>query len=96
MAQKFTVNTELLADIVTDMAKFDSDAVSVCRDAEQTVDRLHGSWTGEAANAQRAAHERWTRGADEMRSAVADLRKAGDTAHANYTAAVQANQEMWG
>lgn len=96
MAEKFTVNTEQLADIVADMAKFDTDAESVCREADQTVARLHGAWTGEAADAQRAAHERWTHGAAEMRSAVADLRKAGDTAHANYTAAVEANQEMWG
>lgn len=96
MAQKFTINTDQLADIVGDMAKFDSDAESVCNDAEQTVARLHQSWTGEAADAQRAAHERWTKGASEMRSAVADLRKAGDTAYANYTDAVRANQGMWG
>ncbi|GAA2053332.1 WXG100 family type VII secretion target [Williamsia deligens] len=96
MAKQFTVATEELADIVADMARFDSDAEAVCRDADQTVTRLHGSWTGEAADAQRAAHEKWTHGAAEMRSAVADLRKAGDTAHTNYTAAVKANQEMWG
>ncbi|MGZ8178909.1 WXG100 family type VII secretion target [Williamsia sp. SKLECPSW1] len=96
MAQQFTINTEQLAEIVADMAQFDSDAESVCRDAEQTVDRLHGTWTGEAADAQRAAHERWAHGAAEMRTAVTDLRKAGDTAHANYTAAVKANQDMWG
>ncbi|WP_045820850.1 WXG100 family type VII secretion target [Williamsia herbipolensis] len=96
MARQFTINTEELADIVSAMARFDSDAESVCSDVDKTVASLHTTWTGEAADAQRAAHDRWTKGAAEMRSAVADLRKAGDTAHTNYTAAVTANTEMWG
>ncbi len=95
MAKPFTINTEELADIVADMAHFDTDAEATCTEVDQLVEKLHVSWTGDAASAQRAAHERWTRGAEEMRSAIGDLKTSGDTAHANYTGAVTANQAMW-
>ena len=95
MAGGFRVSTEELAEVVAAMAQLDRDAESLCTDVDAVVTELHGSWSGEAATAQRAAHDRWSAGAAEMRSALADLHRVGDTAHRNYTAAVSANQAMW-
>lgn len=95
MGTPFTINTDELADIVSDMARFDADAESTCSDVDALVQKLHASWSGDAAAAQRAAHDRWTKGAQQMRSAIGDLKQSGDTAHANYTGAVAANQAMW-
>lgn len=92
MSGEFTVDTELVAA----MAQLDRDAEGICADVDATVTELHVSWSGEAAAAQRAAHDRWSAGAAEMRAALADLHRTGDTAHANYTAAITANQSMWG
>jgi len=56
---------------------------------------LHETWSGEAAAAQMAHHEAWTRAASEMHDALAELRKAAERAHHNYTGAAQTNSEMW-
>ena len=95
MAGQFRVDLGELDDVIAEMSKFDQDAESLCAHVDQLVARLHVTWAGDAAEAQRVAHERWKRGAEEMRSAVTDLRKVGKTAHSNYSAAVKANVGMW-
>lgn len=57
---------------------------------------LHGVWSGEAAAAQLQAHREWSEGAKAMRDALDTLRALARTAHGNYSAAVAANQKMWG
>lgn len=56
---------------------------------------LYGSWRGDAATAQRAAHDDWVAGAAEMRTALGALRSVAATAHENYCAAVTANTAGW-
>jgi uncharacterized protein YukE len=56
---------------------------------------LHGTWSGTAAAAQADAHAHWRAGADEVHEALVALRTIASGAHANYTAAVQANRAMW-
>lgn len=56
---------------------------------------LQDGWTGTAADAQLAAHREWLDGAQDMRDGLATMRAAVATAHANYSAAVEANLRMW-
>jgi ESAT-6 family protein len=53
-------------------------------------------WHGDAADAYRAAHDRWRRAADDMAVRLAGLRTVIATSHANFGAAVRANLRMWG
>jgi hypothetical protein len=61
---------------------------------ETEMTSLHGQWTGAAAAAQLQAHQRLREGLTWMRQGLADMQRAGQVAHANYTAAVQANLAM--
>ncbi|MDG3014657.1 WXG100 family type VII secretion target [Speluncibacter jeojiensis] len=95
MAEPYSVDLDELDDIVAQMSRFDSDAEHLCAEVDALVARLHVTWTGEGADAQQKAHERWQRGATRMREALADLHSTAQVAHTNYTAAVRANVGMW-
>ena len=69
--------------------------LSALRDEAVRVERLHPTWTGEAAVAQAQAQSRWAAGAAEVQDSLAALRAVAATAHANYDAAVLANRRMW-
>jgi WXG100 family type VII secretion target len=91
----FAVQLESLADVVDRMALFEREVEERLGELESRMSRLHGTWTGAAAEEHRAVHERWMTGAREMRDAVATLRRIGSTAHSNYSSAITANQRMW-
>lgn len=91
----FAVNLEALADVVDRMAAFDRDVEQRLSELQARVNRLHGTWSGAAADEQRALHERWTAGAHDMREAVVALRRAASVSHGNYAAAIGANRSMW-
>lgn len=95
MAERFLIDLDELEEIIAGMSRFDTDAESHCREVDQLVGRLHVTWAGEGAQAQQQAHERWLRGAEQMRAALVDLHEVARTAHGNYTAAVEANVGMW-
>lgn len=91
----FAVQLEALAEVVERMDLFEREVEERLGELESRMSRLHGTWSGAAADEHRAAHPRWLAGAREMRDAVAALRRTGSTAHANYSAAITANQRMW-
>lgn len=90
------VDLDRLADIVEQLARFDRQIEAALEDADRRVDRLHTTWTGEAAVRHRHAHEEWQRGVAEMRDGLAEMRRNAQIAHGNYSSAVQANSRMWG
>lgn len=92
----FAVRLEVLADVLEQLAGFERDVEERLGELQSRMGRLQASWTGAAAEEQRAAHARWVAGAHEMRDAVATLRRVGAGAHANYRSAITANQRMWG
>ncbi|MCY7402241.1 MAG: WXG100 family type VII secretion target [Nocardioides sp.] len=63
--------------------------------ARRQVAKLHDSWEGLAATAQREAQREWEQGLSSMRQALAELRAAADQASRNYTSAADANRSMW-
>ncbi|WP_405160808.1 WXG100 family type VII secretion target [Nocardia sp. NBC_01499] len=91
----YRVNLQQLDEAITTMAKFDSDVEGWLQEVDQTIADLHLSWSSQAAEAQRAAHDRWMAGAAEMRENLEELRAVARRAHTNYTGAVQTNAEMW-
>ncbi len=64
-------------------------------DVVRQVARLHLSWSGDAAQAQASAHQRWEIGFATMRDGLGTMRDAAQTTRTNYRAAIDANLAMW-
>jgi ESAT-6 family protein len=96
MSTRFAVELDLLQDVVDRMAAFESGLEQRMAEVDARVAALHRDWSGVAASEQARAHREWLAGARHMREAISTLRAIGATAHANYTAAVAANRQMWG
>lgn len=95
MTGRFRVRPAQLADIVERISQFDEHLESALADVDTEVNRLHANWTGTAAEEHQAAHEKWKRGTQEMRAALATMRRIASTAGENYTGAADANAGMW-
>lgn len=89
------VDLARLRDVVERMARFETHLISALEDVDRRVDRLHGGWTGQAAEDHRAAHQRWRQGAAEMHQALVTMRRIAETAHGNYHGVTAANTRMW-
>lgn len=96
MTGRFRVSPDQLADVIDQIARFDTHLEEALEQADAKVDQLHGTWTGAAAAEHKAAHEKWKHGAAQMRAGLETMRKNADIAHGNYTNAAQANAAMWG
>ncbi len=92
----YRVDLDRLADIVDQISKFDKRIEAALEDADGRVDRLHTTWTGEAAAEHRRAHDEWQLGVAEMRAGLTEMRRNAEIAHANYSSAVTTNSRMWG
>ena len=92
---KFVVDLDTLDQKIAEMARFDTTLDDHLQRLDQTMARLHGVWSGGAADAQRRAHEEWTAGAEQMRDALTAIREAARVAHTNYTSSATTNTRMW-
>ncbi|MEO5708545.1 MAG: WXG100 family type VII secretion target [Nocardioidaceae bacterium] len=92
---RFTVDLEELDAVIGDMTGFEGRFTGKIAELDALIADLHVSWTGEAAGAQKGAHQEWAAGAREMHRALVSMREAAQRAHANYTAAADANARMW-
>jgi WXG100 family type VII secretion target len=95
MPEAFRVDPEALADAVQQMTEFQRYAKSMLTEIDSLVSNLHATWSGEGAAAHAEAHRHWALGEAMMREALAQLRAAAATAHANYTGAIATNLSMW-
>ena len=89
------MDPEALTDAVERMTEFQRYAESMLSEIDSLVSNLRTTWTGEGATAHAEAHQHWARGEAVMREALAQLRAAAHTAHANYTGAIAKNLSMW-
>jgi WXG100 family type VII secretion target len=89
----FRADLPALVEFVDDLARFGARAEQRAGDLDADVRTL--SWSGAAAAAHRAARERWSRAAAELREALDQLEHGVATAHRNYAAAADANARMW-
>lgn len=95
MAETFSVDPQALADAVQRMADFGRYTENMLAEIDTLVSNLHVTWTGQGAAAHAEAHRHWARGEAMMREALAQLRAAGTTAHANYTGVMEKNLGLW-
>lgn len=77
------------------IGRFDAQLVQWLDDIDAQMRRLSGVWSGQAAAEQAQAHQQWLQGAEEMRRALVQMRSIAETAHENYSNAVEANLRMW-
>lgn len=96
MARKFKVDLDHMSRTIAQMTAFTGQAESWCQEVDSDVQSLHGQWSGEAAAAQKSAHDQWVAAIDAMRADLDKLKKIAQDGHANYTEAGKKNKEMWG
>ena len=95
MTDAFAIDPDELDAVVADIARTEAALETLTNDIERQIAKLHESWEGVAAAAQREAQQEWEQGLMTMRQALADLRTAADQASRNYTGAADANRSMW-
>jgi WXG100 family type VII secretion target len=91
----FQVDLKRLSALLERMARFDRTLEAALADADRDVVKLHRTWTGAAAEAQRRSHAEWQQGAADLRTGLAALARGIDTAQQNYRAAGETNAMMW-
>lgn len=95
MNRPYHVDLAQLAQVIDQLDRIDRYLESALEQVDCQVNQLHGTWTGQAAQAHQAAHDEWKRGAADMRDGLATMRSIASTAHGNYTNAATANAQMW-
>jgi WXG100 family type VII secretion target len=95
MAPRFSVDLNRMEEAIDRMGTFDTALSAHLDDVDARIGRLHRTWSGDAAEAQRRAHAEWMAAAKQMRTALTTMRSIATTAHDNYAAAVAANVAMW-
>jgi WXG100 family type VII secretion target len=91
----YSVDLDQLDHVIEGMGTFDTALDEHMKKLDARINRLHTTWSGDAARAQKAEHDKWMQAAREMRHAMATMRSAARTAHGNYTRAIAANVSMW-
>jgi WXG100 family type VII secretion target len=95
MGSAYAVDLARMREVAERMAKFDNALDVHLEKLDRRIARLHTTWSGDAALAQRDAHDGWMRAARQMREALVTMRSITETARDNYHAAVTANVRMW-
>lgn len=92
---RFRVDLEQLDAAITTMVQFGEQVEDLLAEVDRHVADLHLSWSSQAATSQRAAHDKWVAGVEEMRENLDELREVAATAHRNYSRAIDVNTRMW-
>lgn len=92
---RYAVDLDLLLDTIGALTRCEDACDDGLDRITAHVARLHETWSGRTAAAQREAQAEWDAGFALMREGLADMRRAAATARRNYLDAVDANQRMW-
>lgn len=84
-----------LQGAVRHMERFGCDVGEILEVVDRVVAALRANWDGSASDAQAQAQQLWEDGAEQMKTSLQQLQAVADTAHRNYTGAVNKNREMW-
>ncbi len=95
MPGRYSVDLAALDACVARIVALEDFAAKRLAEIDERVDHVQQIWTGEAAAAQRAAHQEWVTGFAIMQTGLKALRAAAAASHRNYSAAVAANASMW-
>lgn len=91
----YSLDVDDLATVIDDLDRGHTALNELATDLQRRIDELHLSWEGQTAQAHRLAQAEWSQGFQEMRDALARMRRAADTAHRNYTSAAAVNHQLW-
>ena len=95
MTGSYTADLDLAAWVLASLGRVEEQLDEVVTDLRWRVEHLQVLWAGRAAAAHLEAHQRWLAAYGEMRTALAEMRHALDTARANYEEAARANTTLW-
>lgn len=90
------MDPEALSSAADRMSEFEQHMEGKLAQVTAAEQLLGTAWDGAGGQAQAAAQQRWSEGAQEMRQALADLRRIAVGAHENYRGAMQTNSLNWG
>ena len=91
----YDVDLDELASVIGAMAACQRGLGDLAREVDAETARLHATWTGRAAEAHATSHDSWREGYAAMVTALAGLRRLGETARDAYTGAGEANHALW-
>ena len=78
------------------MGRFELQVTECLADIDHTMAALRATWHGEASDSQAQAQQQWETGAEQMKTALVQLKTIAEAAHKNYSDAVSKNGQMWG
>ena len=90
------VDLEKLQAAIDHMAKFGQEVTECLDDTDHTMATLRSTWHGDGSESQAQAQRQWDDGANQMKSALEQLKKIAEGAHENYSDAISKNGQMWG
>lgn len=96
MTSRIRIDLEHLDSVTARLAGLVGFVEERLAELDRHVAQLPDSWIGTAADAHSAAHRTWHAAAQEMNTALDDLRAAAKLAHGEYTQAVATNLAMLG
>jgi WXG100 family type VII secretion target len=91
----FDVDLAELRAVVAELAGCQRDLLGLAGDIDHAQAQVQHEWQGRASAAQEAAYGSWRDDCAEMVTALAALRAIVAAADGHYSAAVEANLELW-
>ncbi|MEU1522402.1 WXG100 family type VII secretion target [Nocardia rhamnosiphila] len=92
----FQVDLAELENITSRVGNFVGFLADSLTGLEQQMAGLHQTWSGDAAIAQADAFRQWAAGATDVAEGIDVMRQAALAARDRYTAAIEANRQMFG
>ncbi|MFF0818285.1 WXG100 family type VII secretion target [Rhodococcus sp. NPDC003318] len=92
---RYVANTERILALVERARRIGRQFELRIAEVEREIASLHVDWQGVAAEAHRGKAETWHREMTDMKTALAALETAAQSAHDGYIANVEHNMRMW-
>lgn len=92
---EYRVELAELRGFVERLQVFEKRVEQIADSVDVLINQLGGEWLGIAADTNHAEHDQLIAVTAETRAAVAQLRRAADTAYCNYGEVVAINIAMW-
>jgi WXG100 family type VII secretion target len=91
----YSTDLAMMSDFVTATAKVNETIAFRLNAVEERLAALHSQWHGAAAEQHQANARSWNQSMQQMRTELADLKTAVDSARSAYDDTVTHNQRMW-
>ena len=95
MTVRYRVDLDALDRVIGELDAFAKTLEAQLHELDRSNAALHITWEGEAAAANKLAHQKLAQGALEVHQALTTMHAAARNAHAHYQAAAQANIATW-